>query len=173
MTTPHINGPDGLPADPTARLDQIHANVVRRLKLMVGDTAITLRVQSERGRPEQVAQQMAGYFVRSDSSTLATLLAAAVVLLGQHENRDSDATPLPMPTEEDSFDSTRYEQRARGYCHGLIELMFRHGLTLSSVLDITLYDPVAGVDVAQGLRFDRELMRYQCTAVPPQDWTIE
>lgn len=171
--TPNINGPDGLPADPTARLDQIHANVTSRLKSIVNDTAVTLRVQAEEARPEQVAQAMAGHFMQADHSMLATLLAAAVVLLGQHENRDTKAPPLPMPTEEDSFDTSRYEQRARDYCHGLIELMFRHGLTLSSVLDITLFDPVAGVDVAQGLHFDRDLIRYQCAAIPPQEWTIE
>lgn len=169
-----VNGPDGLPGHDTARLDQIHANVVRRVKLMAADVAMSLRIANEAARPEQVAQTLAGQCARSDPGVIATMFAAAMVLLGQQHNRDNGTTDmLPLPDDGVSMDEVLFEDRARAFCHSLVELMFKHGLLITSVLDMTLFDPVAGVDVAQGLHFNDKLTRYQCAAVPPQNWTVE
>jgi len=169
-----VNGPDGLPVDDKARLDQIHANAVRRVRLMAGDVAVGLRVQNESARPEEMAQTIAGQAMRSDRGAIATMFAAAMVLLGQQHNRDNGATELlPLPSDAVSMDEVLFEDRARAFCQSLVELMFKHGLVVTSVLDMTLFDPVAGVDVAQGLHFHDKLTRYQCTAVPPQDWTVQ
>ena len=168
-----VNGPDGLPADETARLDQIHANVTKTVHRLAGDVAISLRIDHEQGRPEQIGQTLAGQFMAYDLPSLATLCAGAFVLLAQKQNSEQGTTaPIPLLDGEDGKNPATFEQRARDYCRDLIELMFRHGLILTSVLDVGLYDPVTAVEVAQGLHFNLGLTRYQCTAVPPQDWTV-
>lgn len=161
--------PQDLPADPAARGSQIHSNVTSYLQAMVEDTALTLRGPFA---SSMIASEIAGRARRSDPAVIASVFAAAVVLLAEKHNGDNGLEKIDLPDVDLPDDATTTRDRAARFCLALNELLFTHGLLIGSVLDIELQDPVKGTVVAQGLRYDPETARYACQAAPPHQWQI-
>ena len=161
--------PQDLPADPTARGSQIHSNVTSYLQAMIEDTALTLRGPFA---ASMVATEIAGRAARSDPAVIASVFAAAVVMLAEQHNGANGLEKIELPDIEWPDDATGTRDRAARFCLALNELLFTHGLLIASVLDIELQDPVKNTVVAQGVRYDPETARYRCQGSPPHAWSI-
>lgn len=161
--------PQDLPADPAARGSQIHANVTTYLQAMIEDTALTLRGPFA---PSTIASDLAGRARRSDPAVIASVFAAAVVMLAERHNDDNGLEKIELPDIEWPDDAATTRDRAARFCLALNELLFTHGLLIASVLDIELQDPVKNIVIAQGLRYDPDRARYRCQGAPPHEWKI-
>lgn len=161
--------PDHLPEDPAARRSQIHANVASYLDYMVKDTALTLRGPLP---VSMIAHELAGRARRSDPAVIASVFANAIVALAQAHNEETGAEPIEVPSIDlpDDFVGTR--DRAAEFCRGLDELLFKHGMHITSVLDVELYDPVKHLVVAQKVHYDTSRGRHGCAGAPPHGWTL-
>jgi hypothetical protein len=164
-----VTQPENLPGDPAARGSQIHSNVTGYLQAMVEDTALTLRGPFA---ASTIATDIAGRAARSDPAVIASVFAAAVVMLAERHNGDNGLEKIELPDIEWPDDATTTRDRAARFCLALNELLFTHGLLIASVLDIELQDPVKQVVIAQGLRYDTNTARYACQAAPPHAWKL-
>lgn len=161
--------PQNLPGDPAARGSQIHANVTGFLQSMIEDTALTLRGPFA---ASMVASELAGRARKSDPAVIASVFAAAVVMLAERHNGDNGLEKIELPDITWPDDAAGTRDRAARFCLALNELLFTHGLLIASVLDIELQDPVKDIVIAQGLRYDPDTARYRCQGVPPHEWKI-
>lgn len=161
--------PENLPEHPAARGSQIHANVSRYLQHLVEDTALTLRGPLP---ASTIAGEVAGRARQSDPAVIASVFAAAVVRLAEQHNGDNQLGPIELPSIEWPDDAAGTCDRATRFCLALTELLFTHGMVVTSVLDIELYDPVKDLTVAQGVHYDSDRGRYVCQGVPPHTWQV-
>jgi hypothetical protein len=166
-----VTQPQDLPADPEARGSQIHSNVTSYLQAMIEDTALTLRGPFA---ASAIAGEICGKAMRSDPAVVASVFAAAVVLLAEQHNGDNGLEKIKteFPDVDLPDDATTTRDRSARFCLALNELLFTHGLLIGSVLDMEIQDPVKGTVVAQGLRYDTKTARYACQAAPPHQWQI-
>lgn len=161
--------PWDLPENPAARGSQIHANVTRVLQHMVEDTALTLRGPMP---ASTIAAEVAGRALRSDPAVIASVFAAAIVTLAEQHNDENQLGKIELPSIELPDDAAGTCDRATRFCLGLTELLFGHGLIVTSVLDMELHDPVKELTIAQGLHYDPDRGRYACQGVPPHEWVV-
>lgn len=164
-----VTQPASLPDDPAARGSQIHSNVTRFLQHLVEDTALSLRGPFP---ASTIADAVAGRARRSDPEVIASVFAAAVVMLAEQHNGDNELGKIDLPSLDMPDDANGTCDRAARFCLALDELMFGHGLILRSVLDVELYDPVKDLTVAQGLAYEEGRGRYGCHGVPPHQWQL-
>ena len=161
--------PANLPDDAAARGSQIHSNVTRYLQHLVEDTALSLRGPFP---ASTVADGIAGRARKSDPEVIASVFAAAVVMLAEQHNGDNELGKIDLPSLEMPDDAQGTCDRAARFCLALNELLFAHGLIIKSVLDMELHDPVKGLTIAQGLAYDESRGRYGCHGVRPHQWQL-